>query len=701
MAVSLNEILGSALSGLGASQAGMRTVSNNIANVGTAGYARERVSLSTGVTNGRVSGVIVGEPSRVADRFLEATVYNRAGDMGRAEVTSSYLDRLQSLLGAPDAESGLPARLNAIQASAVAMTGSLSSAQNVAAFAANVQDAVTSMQQLDGDAARLQSDVESEVGYSVDRINGLLKRIYDLNDTISRQDGLGRSSAGAADQRMSAIEELSGLLKVTVRDQPDGRVTIDTASGATLLDRRLRQLSYPTAGQGVAQPSYPLIDVRFADAAGNPGAATGEKLDSAVVGGKLGGLLDLRDRMLPEFSEKLGVLFGGLAETLNGVSNAGTTVPPPARLDGGQTALVGADRLGFTGAATFAVTQKDGTLVASTTVDFAALGAGATVDDAVAAINAGLGGTGTATFVDGRLSIQANGAGNGIVVAQDAANPSARAGIGFSHYFGLNDMVRSQDSALTPSGFTAADPHGFGAGETTEIVLRDSSGRALTRYTLTGSTGPSFGDLVSELNTSPLAAFGNFALDGRGRVRFQPDSNVPGAALSIPSDSTDRFGTGRSFSTILGLTGAASGLSAAEVRPEILADAARLPLARFQAGAAVGAKALGASDIRGATAFVDRLGATVDFGKDGTATLDRFSGLLLGNTGTQASQAQGRLADATARRDDALNRRDSYSGVNIDEELAQMVVLQNSYSAAARVMTTASQMYDTLIAMMG
>jgi flagellar hook-associated protein 1 FlgK len=50
---------------------------------------------------------------------------------------------------------------------------------------------------------------------------------------------------------------------------------------------------------------------------------------------------------------------------------------------------------------------------------------------------------------------------------------------------------------------------------------------------------------------------------------------------------------------------------------------------------------------------------------------------------------------------DAVDRRDSYSGVNVDEELAQMVVLQNSYSAAARVMTTASEMYDTLIGMLG
>ena len=46
--MSLSDILGSAVSGLSASQAGIRSVSNNIANVGTPGYARERVSLATG-----------------------------------------------------------------------------------------------------------------------------------------------------------------------------------------------------------------------------------------------------------------------------------------------------------------------------------------------------------------------------------------------------------------------------------------------------------------------------------------------------------------------------------------------------------------------------------------------------------------------------------------------------------------------------
>ncbi|MBH1945208.1 flagellar biosynthesis protein FlgK [Erythrobacter sp. YJ-T3-07] len=696
--MSLSNILGSAVSGLAASQAGIKSISNNIANISTPGYARERVSLSTGVTQGRINGVVIGEPTRIADRFLEQTVYLRAGDMGRAEVTANYMERLQSFLGEPGAESGLPARLDAISASAIALTSGQSSPQKASNFIAEVQDAIGSIRQLDDDIQVLRGDVESEVGYSIEAVNVLLERIHTLNATVAQLRGLGRTAGGAEDQRMSALEELSGLMKVSIREQPDGRVNIDAANGAVLLDGRLRQLSYPSPGDGVAQPTYPVIDIRFTNDAGEPTTATGEKLESSAIGGKLGGLLDLRDRALPEFSDQLGSLFGGLAETINAVANSGTSYPPPNRLDGRPTGLIGSDRLGFTGQATFAVTDKSGTLVASTTVDFDALGPLATLDDAVAAINGGLGGNATVALQDGRLSFVAASGNNGVAVAQGDP-PSARAGNGFSHYFGLNDVIRSDSATLVAPGFVASDPHGFAAGQSTQLVLRDATGRSLATTTLTGSVGPTFGDLVTELGQSPLAAFGTFAMDDRGRMTFTPSPGASGAVLSIPSDSTDRFGTGVSFTALSGLTGSASGLGGAGVRADILASADRLPLSRLRTDAAVGESALGGGDTRVAGAFVEALGKPIDFGKAGSATMERFSSLLMGRAGTQAARAQDMLVDAAARRDDAINRRDSFSGVNLDEELSQMVVLQNSYSAAARVMTTATQMYDTLLDM--
>ena len=696
--MALGDILASATSGLNAAQAGLRAVSNNISNVSVAGYARERVNLSTQVTAGRVTGVNIGEPTRVADRFLEATVYRRSGEMGRSEVTYNYLDRLQALLGEPGATSGLPARLDSLNAAAVAMTGQVSE-QTTAVFTTYLDDAIDSMQTLTNDVSVLRADVESELGYTVESVNGLLSRINQLNATMIQMTGQGRSTSGVADQRMQAIEELSGLIGVTVRDQPDGSVAIDTTSGQVLLDRRLRQLSYPITGLGVDQPAYPDIEIRFADASGNGSTATGEKIDSAGVGGKLGGLLDLRDNRLPQFSAQMGTLFSGLAEVINASANEGTSVPPPTSLSGRQTSMLGTERLGFTGAATFAVTDAAGKLVASTRVDFSALGPTATVDDAISAINAGLGGAATASFTNGVLSFAAASSANGVAVAQDPSTPSARAGLGFSHFFGLNNIIGSDTSTLAPMGFIGSDAHGFATGQTVQITMRDGSGRLLGSQALTPTTGGTIGDLVDDLNNGSLGNYGTFSLDTRGRLAFQPLAGLSGATISIPSDSTSRNGSGLNFSSLLQVNGRASGLSDAGVLPLMRADPNRVPLARLDTTAAIGASAVGRGDVRGATALVERLGATVDMGGGVVSTVERYSATLLGKAGLQASQAKGAFDDATVRKADSVNRRDSFSGVNIDEELAQMVILQNSYSAAARVISTASEMFDDLLGM--
>ena len=453
-------------------------------------------------------------------------------------------------------------------------------------------------------------------------------------------------------------------------------------------------------GGGVAQDNYPPVALRFADDAGNPGALTGEQLSGPASGGALGGLINMRDNLLPGFSDKVGLLFGSLSEAVNTASNTSTAMPPPAMLMGRATGFTGTDRLGFTGQAQFAVTDKQGTLIASTVVDFDALGPAATINDAVTAINAGLGGAATASIdAGGVLTFTAASTLNGVSIGQGTP-PSDRAGTGFSQFFGLNDIVVSAGSTLAPPGFVASDPHGFAAGQTAELLLRDASGKTLASATLAPAAGGTVGDLVTSLNGGAVGQYGTFALDGQGRFTFSPHASFAGASLSIPSDSTDRAGTGRSFTALSGLTGRWAALSQAEVRKELVGNPGRLPLATLQPGIAVGQRALGSGDISGALAVVDNLAAVRDFAGHGVATLDRYTSDLMGNIGTAAAQAEDRLTDATARRDDAINRRDSFSGVNLDEELAQMVVLQNSYSAAARVMTAAREMYDTLIGMM-
>lgn len=687
--MSLNSILNSAVSGLNASQAGLNTVSNNIANVNSPDYARQRVTYNTAVAGSRVSGVVVGGPERVADQFIEAAVFQRAGAAGRTDVTAQYLDRLQSLLGAPGDGATLTGQIDAVIAAAIDMTAPGAGSSTAAAFVNTVGIALGSVQQIAGDAAILRSELEAQTQGTVDRANELLSQIHGSNVAVS---GTGGMASGAADQRYGAIRELAGLMDIVVRQQANGAVTIETANGTVLLDNHARSISYPD------------MAVRFTDAKGQPAAATGETLHLTNIGGKLGGYTSIRDDVIPSFLDRLNSVGQGLAMELNAASNALSQVPAPNMLSGRASGVVSGDRLGFTGKATFAVTASDGRLVGSTTIDFDALGPAATIDDAIAAINAGLGGAATASFQNGALQFQATASTNGVVIAQDPATPSARGGVGFSQFFGMNDLVRSADGPLVPTGFTPADPHGFGAGQSATLQLRDADGRLLAEQTITGASGPTFGDVLGEINGGSLGAYGSMAMDARGQFVFTPKPGLSGLAVQVSADTTDRLDTGMSFAHLSGLAGRTPSIEALELHPGMAAQPDRLPLAQFQTSAgagtlAPGSLALARNDTRGSGLFVSMLEKPVDLGRAGTATALQLASQFVDHTARETSHAQALQSDASARFTDAVNRRNSHSGVNIDEELANMIALQNSYSAAARVITAASEMYDVLLSM--
>lgn len=692
--MSLSDILGTAVSGLAASEAGLRTVSNNIANVGSPGYARQVVSQSPQVLGGRSAGVAVHEPQRIADRFLEQAVFRQSANARSAETRASYLDRLQTLLGPPGASSGISGRMDSIVQQAITLTAGQGEAASAAVLISTLSDATASMAQLSAEMGSLATEADTEIAFGVTRANDLLKRIATLNDSIARQSYIGRDTNGLVDQRNVAVEELSGLLRVETRDMPDGRVTIETTSGVMLLDRRVRQLAAPSSGSGSLLPDHKPLQVHLVADDGSLGPATGEELDAAAAGGHIGALMGVRDSSIPAAMDSLNGLFRTLAGRVNAAAASGTTVPPPLRLDGRVTGLVGGDRLGFTGSVRIAVAQSDGTAIRTLTLDLGALGPGATIDDAVTAINTGLAGAGTASFNNGVLSIAATAPGTGIAIGSVDGSPDSRAGVGFSHFFGLNDVLRSVAEPLVPMGLIPADPHGFGAGESAELVLRDESGRLLARQTITGSGGPSFGDLLTEMNGGALGRYGQFSLDAEGSLAFTPNAAFQGSRLAMATDSTDRLGTGVGLSSLLRLPGPKL-LDTAALRPGVMG--AGLPLGHLVADGA-GSRIVAQDGVM-ATELVNRLTGDAPTAGTGIAALNGATTSFAMAVSTAATRTLAERDDLASMLKDATSRRDSVSGVNIDEELSQMVILQNSYAASARIITTARDMFDVLIAM--
>ncbi|MCL1958569.1 MAG: flagellar hook-associated protein FlgK [Spirochaetes bacterium] len=83
------------------------------------------------------------------------------------------------------------------------------------------------------------------------------------------------------------------------------------------------------------------------------------------------------------------------------------------------------------------------------------------------------------------------------------------------------------------------------------------------------------------------------------------------------------------------------------------------------------------------------------------ATFDDYFADAVGRIGLLGEQSKTALATQNAFMKDLIERRNSVSGVNMDEELANMIRYQHGYNAAARFITTVNSMLDTLINRMG
>jgi flagellar hook-associated protein 1 FlgK len=696
--VGLNNVLSIATSGLSAAQAALDTISNNVTNANTPGYTRQKINFEANATGTALYGVKFSAPQRVAESFVENSVYLRSGQDGYDSTNDNYLGQLQTNIGSPGSGTSLGATLNGVQAAAIGLTAPGASQQAAAAFIASVNDSLRSFQQLDGDIKQLRLDAESEIAGVIPQINQLLGQIHSLNQQIGGSAVTLRSNTDI-DQRNLAVKQLSALVSLTVNDNSDGTVSIKSGNGSVLVDQQLRQLTYSRSFDGGAE-AFDAIGIEITSKYGQPGTPTGIMISSSTIGGRLGALLNIRDTELPGVRDDLADLAIGLATALNKAGNKASPAPALQTLTGRNTGLLTTDRLNFTGNTTIAITDANGRLVSKSTIDLGGLGPNATIQSLVDRINTDINVAPSftvASFSRGVLTLSSGTSAYGVSIADDASSPAARSGAGFSQFFGMNDLLRSDTTQLIATGLTASEPHNLTG--TADVVLSDPNGRILARQTIdfAALTGPKIQDVLDALGSGPLGALGAFGLDSAGQFKFTPVSTALGTRLTVPNDVSIRGDTGVTFGALTGFSKAAKAPANLFMRKDLSLNPTRLPSSVLDPSVSAGSVALGNQDRSGFGNYLVELDSPVKVGTAVPAKLQDALAATISEAALRASAASRQSESSAARLADAVKRRDSVSGVNIDEELAQLVAFQNSYAAAARVISTTSQMYDTLL----
>ncbi len=710
--MSLNGIAGTAISALKTNSAALGVVANNVSNLNTAGYARRVVNQQTLSVGGQLMGVNIASVQRVASQFLMQEMLSAGGTNAQYSTMGSLFSQLNGLLGAPGDNQSLATGLTNLSAAfATASQAPTSSASRTAVMNA-LNNLAGNFSSVFSTVSQMQSQTDQQVVGSIDSTNALLKQVFDLNQQIRNATVSGDTASGLLDQRDTALTSLSETLGIRTTQQPDGSVIVATADGVNLVSNTYAQLSYTGGAQNGTYGNIMVQDINPATGAplGGPMA-----LDPHLAGGSLKGLIDMRDQVLGGLSQTLGNLAQQTAQAFNAQANANAAFPPPAALSGRNTGLLGGDALNFTGKTTIAVTGQDGTLISRIDVDFgppsllsvdggAPISAGSTVGGFAAALNSALGANGSASFVDGKLSISASG-GNGILVQDDASAPSARGGTGFSQFFGLNDLFQSQMPSVTATGLSATDASGLAAGGKITLQLKGPNGDIVRNVSITTTAGQTVGDIVTALNTA-LGGASSLTLNADGSITSQNSALYSDYTLNVTNDTTARGTTGQSFSQIFGLGAGAQAMQAQgfSVTQAVTANPARIGFASpaITPASVAGDTIVLGGDNSGAIALQTLITKSMTFKPAGgvagqISTLSDYAASFYQDVSTRSNVVTSAQVTQSDRYAEAQSRLTSHTGVSLDEELMALTSYQQAYAAGARILTLVDKMYQTLL----
>jgi flagellar hook-associated protein 1 FlgK len=700
--MSLSSALQTAASGLQAAQAGLRVVSDNIANVNTPGYVRKTLVQTQLVADGAGAGVRIEGIQRVTDQYLQSASLTASSDSSKYSVVAQYLDNAQSLFGNPSSDSFFFNRLNNVYDAFASAADDPSSSLLRTQAVSNVQNFLNEAGRVNAQVNQLGASMDSQISGDVDQANSLLGQIDKLNTDISRSKVLNADSSGSENTQSALIDQLAALMNVKVTARDGGGVNIRSQEGILL------------AGDGAATLTYNST----ATTRGYISAVTAGSTASQAIGvssGEIQGLMQLRDTALPQISDQLGEYVSRAVQQLNAAHNASSAVPPPSALTGRDTGMdLPTAVSNFTGKTSIAIVNGAGLVQRQVDIDFDAgtmstdggvTTSGFTAASFQAQLNAALAPSGTASVsANGALSIAASAAGTGVAIDEGT---SAKAGQGFSQFFGLNDLITSRHTTTYETGLAASDPDGFVSGGQITLRLADASGKPLTDVTVTLPSAPSdaMSDLLSALNNSAtgVGLYGSFALDARGALSFT-GSAPTNANLSVVQDLTQRTVGGASLSDFFGL-GVAQQTSRAgdfQVNQTLAANPTQLALAKLNLAAAAGQPVLAPGDGRGALALSEAGNVATQFTAFGSlgavnTTVSNYGSQFSGGIGRQAAAAEASKTSATAVATEATTRRQSVEGVNLDEELVNLTTFQQAFNASARMVQAAKDMYDVLL----
>ncbi len=331
MSGGLTGALKTAQSGLMTNQVALNAVSNNISNVNSPGYSRKIVNTQQKVVNGVGVGVEISDLTRNVDEGLLKSMRLEFSKLEKLGVKNDYMSRMQDLFGSPSDNNSISSitteLVNSIETLAASPEKSLEQ-NDVIRWS---KELTLKFREMSKTISELRLQADSDIADQVSELNSLISSIGNYNDLIIRNASVKRDVSDLKDQRDQALNKMSKIIDIRYYFRADGDAVVFTSNGRTLVDNVPNSVTHNKTSSVSASSTHANGD--FSGIFVGP-AVSSNDITNEITGGKLKGLIELRDENLTNLQSQLDEMASEIRDAVNKIHNRGIAFPGMQSMSG-------------------------------------------------------------------------------------------------------------------------------------------------------------------------------------------------------------------------------------------------------------------------------------------------------------------------------------------------------------------------------
>ena len=714
--------LTSALSGMRVAQSQISLVSSNLANVDTEGYTRKIASQQTNVLAGYSAGVKLNRADRIVDQSLLRSYLTANSLNGNLNKSYDYLSKTETMLGSPQNNNSVATNVADLQSSLETLATDVTSSANRYSFVTDALNLTGRLNSISTEIQSLRGDADLEIQEVCAAINSQLDSIANLNNQIVKYKALNYDGAAdLEDQRDQALKALSGYIDISYYTRDNGEVVVQTKGGVALLDKDPHHLSHGAVARAAT-------DISYANGNINPILVDDQDITDRIQNGELKGLIDVRDSILPSLQTQLDELAGVLKDAINDIHNQGTAFPGTVtQLEGSRTFIDAAHQIVKIekGDVRLAVFDASGNQVSTATLvgDLNFSQSGESVDSMITKINTWVRQTLPQGSVrldpESKRVVMETGDSNYYLSIIDTATSTVgseqtaatvtldnngdgvadRTFSGFSSFLGMNNFFVTDADEYIYESNSMSKTADLGVRSANPVVLNIAT--PTLNENLTIVQGDNLQTIVDKINSDTN-------LNGQIKASLIPNGN--GYMLQITNSSGEQMeisevaqgGVVTGFLSRIGLDVSYCNVaSRIHVRDDIRVNPSIMTVGAPEFNVSTGKYHLNEGNNTVANKMAMTFAQEHTFAQAGslakvTTSLVDYASTFVGSIASQTNTASSSHEYQDGLVKSLENKQALISGVDSDEELANLIIYQQSYAACAQVWSATRELVDIL-----